>query len=267
MTEIRRKQFPEAEDSFRRALEIQLALADDPAKPAHWDEGHWHDLAATYVNLSSLYLQTNRPQQAAESLQKSLAIYEQLPQFSTEKQFREGQASTLKRLAAANLKLRQFERASDAYLEAETRFKKLAKDFPDLPVYSQMAAETEADLGMLAAMAKKPAAAAIEHYRAAIHEFKRLSTQYPKSSAYPLAIISNLYNIRLLHLDVQQSEAADQDWRDIVKVVGQAAAVRTLTAADLKNDTSLMLLRTDSKFPELLQEAAKAAMGQPPEHD
>ncbi|HEV2970431.1 MAG TPA: protein kinase [Pirellulales bacterium] len=254
LLESRQKRFDEAEASFRRAIDIRLQLAEQSEGEAHWIDDGWHDLAITYANISSLYLRTNRPQDAVNMLVKSQSIYDKLPRFRADQSFREGQAMTSMTLAAAYRDLKRFEESQAAYSHALASYRKLTEDYLEVPAFSQRVAEVEASLGLLSALAGHPAAESIEHYQAAIRGFERLATYYPKAPEYSLAVVANLYNLRLLHLDSKRSEAAQQDWERISETLKHAVAVGNLSVSNVTEEPSLVLLRADAAFAPLLRE-------------
>ncbi|HEV3418078.1 MAG TPA: protein kinase, partial [Pirellulales bacterium] len=254
LLESRQKRFEEAEAGFRRAIDIRLQLVEQSPGEAHWNDDNWHDLAIAYVNVSSLYLRTDRPQDAINMLVKSQSIYDKLPRFKADQSFRDSQAVTYMTLAAAYREIKQFEQSRTAYSNALASYTKLAEDYPDMPAYSRRAAEVEANLGLLSALAGRPAAESIEHYQAAIRGFERLAARYPKAPEYPLAVVANLYNLRLLHLDLKQSEPARQDWELIAETLKHAVSVGNLSVSNITDEPSLVLLRADAAFAPLLRE-------------
>ncbi len=179
--DIHRKldQYPEAEDAFRSAVDLQTSQAEAfPAEP-----GYRHDLAETQQRLGFLYRNRGQMQRARDVYQEALVARERLVAEHPRPEYRDELAYVLIDLGVVYYQTGAVERAREAYERARDLAAALQAEDPVTPVYQERGARARNNLGILHAIAGRVVPAE-EMFRENLRIWEKLRKAHPEIRDY-----------------------------------------------------------------------------------
>jgi serine/threonine-protein kinase len=191
--------YPEAEEAFRRAGDLQTSLTEAfPGEP-----GYHHDLAETRQRLGFLYRNRGQVQRARDVYQEALVSRERLVAEHPRPEYRDELAYLLIDLGVVYSQTGEVGRAREAYERARDLAVALEEEDPVTAKYQERGARARNNLGILHAVAGR-AAQAEEMFRANLRTWEKLRRAHPENKDYRDEEAKGWNNLGSLFLETQR---------------------------------------------------------------